>query len=139
MSPQVYDAIRAHLTANYAATALYFENEIGDAPSVPWALVEFSTGVYSQQSIGAGSQAQNRWDEEGSFFVHIMVPAMSGVREAFSYSAILADLFRGTQLLGELLEFDDVVVGYGGRGDDEGNWYRVSVNVGWRLMDARAR
>lgn len=139
MSPDVYDAIKGFLQANYVATKLVFENEPSDAPDVPWGLVEFSTGIYRQVSIGANTQAQNRWDEEGSFFIHLMVPAGAGVRDAFAYAQIVADLFRGLQLMSGALEFDDVVVGYGGRGDDDGNWYRVSVNIGWRVLDARAQ
>lgn len=137
-SPAVYDAIRNHLVANYLATPLFFENEHSASPGAgqAWVMVEFTSTTYAQQSIGARTQAENRWDEMGSFFAHIMVPTGSGVREAFSYAYTMADLFRGLTLLGDRLEFDDVVVGYG-QTEDDGNWYRVSVNVGWRMVNSR--
>ena len=135
-SPVVYDAVRAYLEANYASTLLLFENERTDTPPGPWVLIEFISTTYAQQSLGAGSQAANRWDEDGTFFAHVVVPGGSGVRDAFSYARIIADLFRGLTLVNGNLEFMDVVVGYG-ESQDEGNWYRVSVNVAWRLIDSR--
>jgi Bacteriophage related domain of unknown function len=136
-SPAVYAALRTFLNASYAATPLLYENEYTDAPSTAWALVEMSATQYFQTSIGAQTQAANRWDEEGSFFIHVMVPAGSGVTDAFAYSYALADLFRGLTLLNGNVEFNDVIVGAGSGSDDEGNWYRVSVNVGWRMIDSR--
>jgi hypothetical protein len=138
-SPEVYDAIRAKLTADYSATPLRFENEDAQQPQVgsgAWCLCEFASTTYRQESIGAGAQRLNRFDEEGSFFINVMVPLGSGVREAFGYAYILADLFRGLTLMGGALEFEDVMVGYGGP-DDNGNWYGVTVSIGWRLMNSR--
>ncbi|MCU0731650.1 MAG: DUF4128 domain-containing protein [Hyphomonas sp.] len=135
-SPEVYDALRSHLEANYLATPLFFENEQTFQPGGAFVLVEFTSTTYAQMSIGARTQAENRFDEMGSFFCHIMVPAGSGVREAFSSAYTLADLFRGLTLMDGMLEFEDVIVGYG-ESQDDGLYYRVSVNVGWRLINAR--
>jgi hypothetical protein len=140
MTPAVYDAIRNYLEANYASTTLFFENEVTEAAldgQAPWVLIEFATSNYRQITIGAGSQSENRWDEDGTFFAHVMVPAGTGTRDAFAYSAIIADLFRGTTLMGDLLEFDDVTDGFGDSSED-GMWYRVSVSIDWRLINARS-
>lgn len=136
-SPQVYDAIRTFLEANYSATPLYFENEQTDAMPSAWVLIEFVSTTYFQTSIGARTQAENRFDEEGSLFAHVLVPVGSGVRDAFAYAYAIADLFRGLTLLNGNVEFNDVIVGYG-ESQDEGNYYRVSVNIGWRMSDSRA-
>jgi hypothetical protein len=134
-SPAVYDAIRAFLEAQFTTTPLIFENE-GMPSTDTWTLIEFASVSYTQESIGSRTQATNRFDEEGSFFAHVMVRIGTGVRSALSTGFAIADLFRGLTLLNGALEFTDVVVGYGGP-DDEGNWYRVSVNIGWRNMDSR--
>lgn len=136
MNPAAYVAVRDFLRTNYSATPLFFENEQTDAPSSAWCLMEGGSATYRQTSIGAGSQAANRFDDDGSFYLHVMVPVGTGVADAYGYAYTLADLFRGLTLMGGNLEFDDVIVGYG-RHEDDGNFYRVSVNVGWRVIDAR--
>jgi hypothetical protein len=134
-SVPVYDAIRAFMDASFSATQVLYENE-GDPSGDIWTLIEFSSTTYTQESIGAGTQAANRFDDEGSFFAHVMVKTGTGIRDALAVTDTIANLFRGLTLLNGSVEFNDVVVGYGGM-DEEGKWYRTSVSIGWRQIDSR--
>jgi len=138
----IYDAVRAFLTTQFTTSPLQWENEspitttgVGGEPA-PWVMVEMTGTLYAQQSLGASVQADNRWDEEGQLWLHVFVPTGTGGREARRIARLLADLFRGTTLLGDSLEFLDAQIGMGEAGDETGSWYRVSVEIDWRHMDA---
>ncbi len=141
----VYDATKAHLAAQWGTTTpIEWENggEPDDLPFVrpeppaPYVMMEMTGTLYGQQSIGAGDQADNRWDEEGILWLHVMVPTGSGSSTARRYGKRLADIFRGTHLLDDSLSFGDARIGVGEAGDDDGNWYRISVDIEWRRMEA---
>lgn len=137
-SNTVYDAVRAHLEAFWSATPIAWENELFDRPepAAPWIMVEMVGDLYAQMSIGAGVQSENRWDEEGVLLLHVFVPSGTGASTARAYAKSLADLFRGALLIGDSLEFLDASIGMGQPGDDDGLWWRISVSVDWRRMEA---
>src|SRR4051812_10993540 len=120
----VSDAIREHLTANWTACPIAFENErftppaTDDGSPLPYVVQELSGTVYAQESIGAYPQSANRWDEEGILWLHVFVAAGSGVSTVRAYARQLADLFRGATLLSDSLEFRDASIGMGERGDE---------------------
>ena len=139
-SADVYDAIRAHLEANWATTALVFENESYDPPAGShWCLVEMSGEYYGRESIGADNAFLDRWEERGEVMISCFSPANSGARTARAHLATLADLFRGQVLMSNKLEFYDAKVGFGenvslDQGSD-GNWYRLIMMIDWRVID----
>ena len=143
-SGTVYDAVKSHLQTNWTATPLAFENEDKDAsgnavppnPAVTFVAIEMTGTMYGQQSIGAETQAANRWDEEGVLWLHVVTPKGQGASEARHHAKNLADLFRGTTLLSGDLEFLDAAIGMGEPADADGNWWRISVSVEWRRMEA---
>lgn len=142
-SGAVYSAIEDYLKANWTTTRIAFENksEFEDGTPIPppdgyWLEVEMTGTVYGQQSIGAGVQAQNRWDEEGILFLNVYAPSGVGSQAARTYAKSLADLFRGTTLLSGSLEFMDAYIGKGQPGEREGNWYLVPIDIDWRRIDA---
>jgi|SRR5215217_7119763 len=141
-SAAVYDAVRTYLTAQWSACPIAFENEPFERPMdengvpLPWIAMEMMGTVYGQQSIGARTQAENRWDEEGQLWLHVFVASGTGSSLVRGYAKQLADLFRGTLLLSDTLEFGDASLGMGEPGDDEGAYFRVSVSVTWSRMEA---
>lgn len=137
-SNTVYDAVKTYLTAQWSSTTIAWENEPFSKPEPPahWIAVEMQGTLYGQQSIGAGEQADNRWDEEGILWVHIMAPTGEGSSTARQYAKAIADLFRGTMLLSDSLEFMDASIGAGERGDDDGNYWRLTCTIDWRRMEA---
>jgi hypothetical protein len=143
-SDTVYDAVRAYLIEHWIETPINFENgdrhpeyqEFPPNPPAPFVQFEITGTFYGQQSIGADEQADNRWDEEGVIWMHILVPVGTGGSEARRLAKRAANLFRGTTLLDGDLEFMDASIGMGAPADDDGNWWRVSVSIDWRRMEA---
>jgi hypothetical protein len=137
-SGTVYDAIKGYLEAQWTTTTIAWENESFTKPEPPaaWLMVEMTGDLYAQMSIGAGVQSENRWDEEGVLLLHVYVPSGTGASTARAYAKSLADLFRGALLLDDSLEFLDASIGMGQPGDDDGMWWRISVSVDWRRMEA---
>lgn len=144
----VFDAIQAYLGQSNVAgqwdfnlATLVYENE-GDAPPageiVPWVLVVLDTHLYGQESIGGGTDpTQNRWDEDGTLWFHVFSPKGTGSREARRIAKALVNMFRGKLLLDDALEFLDADMGAGSPGAENGNYYLLSANVGWRRIDAQ--
>lgn len=145
-SDVVYDAVKNFLVSNWTTTLMAYENEpLADhllqnadgSPIACWVAMEMTGNLYSQETIGAGFQEDNRWDEEGKLWFHIFVPVGSGSSVARRNAKLLADLFRGLRLLGdETLEFMDASLGLGEAADDNGNWYGVSMSIDWRRWEA---
>lgn len=138
-SDVVSGAIEAHLTTYWTTTPLALENDGVDRaePIAAYVAMEIMGSYYDQQSIGADPQEDNRWDEEGTLYLHVFVPSGTGGQTARGHAKTLVDLFRGTRLLSDQsLEFLSASIGTGERGDDNGNYWRVSVSIDWRRWDA---
>lgn len=136
-SDEVYDAIRAFLEDgnNWDALPIKWPNE-PFSRSTPYVAFEITSNYYGQQSIGANPQSDNRWDEDGQIWLHVIVDANSGESKIRGAARALARLFRGLKLLNNRLEFGDAAIGNGAPGDEDGSIYRISVNVEWVLSEA---
>ncbi len=132
----VFDAVKAFLTSNWTTTYIRFENEPYDPDGVtPFVDVEMTGTAYGQQSIGAGRQQDNRWDEEGQLWLHVLVPSNTGGSTVRTYAKQIADLFKGLTLINGNLEFRDAFIGRGQPGFENGTYYRVSVYQKYRWQD----
>ena len=134
-SGAVFDAIKTYLTANWVTTPIRFENEPFELDG-PFVDVEMTGTFYGQMSIGASRQQDNRWDEEGVLWLHALVPINTGGSVVRTHAKQLADLFKGTKLLNESLEFRDAFIGRGQAGFEDGMYFRISTYINWRRMDA---
>ncbi len=145
----VYGAIKAHLetAANVAVLAdpitgvvppFRFENEQFTKPDpvAPWIDVALTGVLYGQQSIGAHTQADNRWDETGRLWMPVFVPVNTGGTRARQIAKLLADIFRGLTLLNGDLEFMDAFIGDSGPAPEEGNWFQLNLVIDWRRVEA---
>lgn len=140
-SGAVFDAIKTFLDGTggngaWQTTAVRWENEPLDPLPDEFVDVEMTGTMYGQVSIGASSQEDNRWDEEGVLWLHVLVPVNSGGSTCRTYAKSLADLFRGLTLLSGSLEFRDAFIGKGQPGHEDGTKYRLSVYINWRRMEA---
>lgn len=139
----VFDAIKAHVDANWDSglAPIYFENDLEGAPPgdvAMWVEVVLDTNLYGQESIGGGDGPKdNRWDEDGTLWFHVMAPRGIGSRESRRFAKALANLFRGTRLLDDELVFGDADMGAGNPGDKNANYYLLSVSIGWLRTDAQ--
>jgi hypothetical protein len=140
-SGAVFDAIRSYFDGSggngaWTTTPIRWENEAIDPLPATFVDVEMTGTAYGQQSIGASPQAANRWDEEGVLWLHVLVKINTGGSLVRTYAKELADLFRGLTLLSNSLEFRDAFIGKGQTGHEDGTYYRVSVYINWRRIDA---
>ncbi len=132
----VRTAVRTHLDANWTTTPLVYQNTLTEPPATtagnlqPWVYVEISFNGTDQWSIGEEDRTDNRWREDGSVFFHLFTPAGAGVEVSDQYADAMVELFRGVQLSPDI-EFRDFTSDIGGPGDDNGNYYRVTVAVEW--------
>jgi hypothetical protein len=135
-SGEVFDAIKAYMSANWTANQIRWENEPLDPLPEEFTDVEMTGTYYGQESIGASRQEDNRWDEEGVLWLHTLVKINTGGSTAHARAKALADMFRGTRLLNESLEFREAFIGRGQPGFEDGMYYRLSTYINWRRMDA---
>lgn len=135
---EVFDAIRVTLETNWTVTPIAWPNEDFEKPNppTPWVDVEFTRNIYAQESIGAAEQSENRWDEDGQLWLHLLVPVGTGSSAAGGAAKALAKIFRGRHLLADSLDFLDASIGMGEPGDENGNYWRISTSIEWRRMDA---
>ncbi|MBN9022170.1 MAG: hypothetical protein J0H08_08775 [Rhizobiales bacterium] len=149
MTATVFDAIKAFLGSADVTDAIEdpstatvppirFENERFEKPNppAPWIAMALTGVVYGQQSIGAGQQSDNRWDEAGDLWLQVHVPSGSGASRAWELARVLADQFRGLRLMSDDLEFMDAFIGQGGPAEEEGNWFMLPLSIEWRRVDA---
>ncbi len=145
----VYDAIKVHLEDPAIAESLAdpdtnvvppirFENDPFKKPNppTPWIAVALTGVLYGQEFIGASQQSDNRWDENGHLWMLVFVPAGSGSSQARKLAKALANIFRGLTLLSGNLEFMDAFIGEGEPAPEEGNWYKLTVVIEWRRVEA---
>jgi hypothetical protein len=135
-SGAVFDAIKSYLQSNWVSTPIRFENEPLYPLPEAFVDVEMTGTFYGQESLGASHQKDNRWDEEGQLWLHSLVLINSGGSVVRTQAKALADLFRGLLLLNDSLEFRDAFIGRGQPGFEDGAYYRVSVYINYRRMDA---
>jgi len=135
-----YSAIKAYLSPLISVDTAWpneaFERPIAvDGSLDPFVIVELNSTSFGQQSIGANTQAENRWDEEGTFWAHLFVAAGTGLDVVLALADTIKDALRGTTLLSGDLEFGDVETLPGEPGDEDGAYYRISLMARWRRLE----
>lgn len=134
----IYGAIKDYVSGSFTRAPIAWENESFTRPSdgSPWLIFEITGSLYAQTSIGESPQGVNRYDQEGVMFFHVLVLKGTGSATARQIAKQIADLFRGTQLLDDNLEFVNMTIGEGQPSDESGTHYRISVSIDWRLSDS---
>lgn len=131
----VYEPIRLYLEQNWATTPLVFPNETDISASVGsshWVYAEVVGDTIEQKTIGTGDPARDRWDQEGILSLTIMCPEGAGTVEASRLARMLVDMFRGTRLENDSIEFGSASVGRWAGKSDEGRWFMFPVEIEWR-------
>lgn len=125
-----FSAISAHLIAEWTTTPLAWDNEaFNPASQTAFVMVQMTGDIWDQASIGAGDRLQNRWQEEGELLLSVIVPTGTGSLIARTHAEALANIFRGLQL--GAIEFRDISIGLGVRGEDRGAWWLLPVRINW--------
>lgn len=74
------------------------------------------------------------WDEQGTLWLHLLIPTGSGITEGGQIRKALADAFRGRP--GGALLWSRYRFPPGGQDENSGNWYRLSLGVEYSFTDA---
>jgi hypothetical protein len=135
---EIYDAIVELLASSWSATPVVYENQTQPPVSAegahglsPWVLVEIEGRSMRQLSMGAGTKPENLWDEQGTAYLHVHVPVGSGSRDARVLADGLTQLFKATESVGAI-QFENMSIGSGEIGRDNGKWWSMTVAVDWR-------
>lgn len=133
-------AIRQRLIDGWTDTPITFQNE---APPTPWPPLDadgFATGfvnldLSSQPAVmrGAGRPGHQVWINPGFIYVHVFEPSGTGEAVATQRAVEIGELFRGTKFYdngdGCYVRTWAPRIDGGGSGDDDGNWFRVTMSV----------
>ncbi|WP_372397100.1 hypothetical protein ABMY26_23815 [Azospirillum sp. HJ39] len=144
-----FDAIRAFIEANWSDAApqpcpLAWDNEPFTLPQpfgptdpvtrLPeihaWGKALVDGDLWEQTSIGAGSPADDRWEETGSLTLFIFTPVNTGSRLNRELLTAFGEMCRGQEIGGieyQSIRFDPI-----GTKDDTGNWWGMHVVIEWK-------
>jgi len=128
----VFIPIRDHLEANWTTSPLVFENErhTPAQPPAPWVYVDMASNLWDQSSMGSGDPAKERWEETGTIWLNVMVPAGTGSLTARTHARQLVRLFRGLTLLGGTLIFRRASIGDGqGVVIEKGKYWQITATI----------
>lgn len=105
------------------------ESRTDDSKLNPWIYAEILPG--SGESSLFGSRDSRHGKVVGILYGHVFVPVNTGTDLSFEIASDFGKLFEGVCLKGDFgaCQFESVVPGGAGSGDDKGNWFRVSVAV----------
>jgi Bacteriophage related domain of unknown function len=136
LSDPVWHAIRDRIETQWSYTQVQWPNEIWtQAPEKPWVKVDYSGNMYGQVSIGAETQATNRWDRDGELYFWLHVPKGMDINAPLGAALELARIFRGWTALNGDLEFMDASVARAAYNTDVGGWFVLPVTIEWRAVN----
>lgn len=134
-SPEVWQDVRARIElANLVpADHISWPNERFVTPdpngeSPLWIIVEAAANLAEPIELGGGV-----WQETGSVWIHAVAPSGAGVTGLRQLTKLAANAFRG--LPPGPVTYTGADIGMGEAGDEDGNWYIVSVRIEYRYQD----
>lgn len=129
-------ALETWARTNWTATELRFENEALNPPQdangvpKPFVMLEVSSDVTEQDSIGAGSVAANLWRERGVALFHVFVPSGTGTAAMRQHAENLMLALRGLKLTPGIT-VEDISMNFGDPGQRDANWFFMTVAAAW--------
>lgn len=133
-SPAFRAVVLGVLAAQWSATAVYDKSDyinIEDLPAsgeAPVLLVQFLSASETLETIG--TQGADGWREDGSFYLHLLMPTGEASTRALALGEQLRGLFRGQRFGAFVIEsidpFVDVdILGKWRRWSAPGNYYSI--------------
>lgn len=132
-------AIRQRLVEGWTATPITYQNKTPDvwppkdADGLSTAFVNLEVATTRSDMRGAGKPGSQVWLDEGFVYVHVFVPTGDGDADATEHAVAIGELFRGAKFYddtpGHCVRTWAPRIDGGGSGDDDGNWFRVTMSV----------
>jgi hypothetical protein len=137
-------AVGARLAANWSTTPIVLPNRSkpdgwnqqwppvdADALLLPWAHLEI-VGAGSEIA-GTGTRGNHLWHYFFDILVHVFAPVGEGQGRADTYANQIGEIFRAAEFYndtpGYCVRTLAPAVDDGSKGDDDGNWWRVTMSV----------
>jgi hypothetical protein len=137
MSPEVFDDFvpRVQAAATTLGIGVALPNEdassIRPVPPAPWLDIEVSAQATTAIELGG-----TVWDEQGTIYLHLMIPVGVGMRDGLVMRKALATTFRGiTDAAVGLAYRNDMAMDPMGPGTDDGVYRRLSLLVRYHYQD----
>ena len=136
MSPEPFRDARARLLAAavVAPEMIEWPNEPFNEPEPSaglWLSVEAVGDILAPIEMGGAG-----WQEEGRFFVHVMVPAFTGSDAARVAAKAVANAYRS--IGPNPTRYFGASIGGGEKANVEGTLWRLTVVIDWRYQDTSA-
>lgn len=131
-SPAAAGAIEQVLRDVWNISPLVFENETPTSPThgEAFVLVEIFGRLFDLASIGAEEPEGNLWREQGTLWLHVMMPAWTGTTVGRQQAWQLAKLFLRQPIEG--MEFREARVGMGEPVETDGSYARMTLSLDWQ-------
>lgn len=131
-SPEAAGAIEQVLRDVWNLSPLVFENVAPTSPTdgETFVLVEIFGSLFDMASIGAEEPEGNLWREEGTLWLHVMMPAWTGTATGRQHAWQLAKFFLRQPIPG--MEFRAAQVGMGDPVETDGSYARMTVSLDWQ-------
>lgn len=139
-------AIKARLVANWTTTRITYENDVPDSPwpptvsdantpdfptLAPWVHLDIRSIAAGLK--GAGKPGSHISVTDGFIYVHVFVPADTGIAVADQYAVNIGEIFRTKVFYnagdGCYVRTWTPRVGDAERGNDDGTYYRVTASI----------
>ena len=129
-SPDPYYDVVEKLQGAEFGYPIWLPNEPFTAPKPPrpWLRVSITSDVLQPIELGA-----DVWQEEGTAYVEVVVPAFTGTRIARALAKNIANLFRG--LDPAPVVYLGTSIGDGVVQPVDGLWWGLTVAIDWRYQD----
>lgn len=127
--------VRPLLEGANLGVPIKWPNEYFQQPEPPalYIAVEISSGHDRPLEIGGSNVT---WEAMGQVWCHVMTPTDAGYDEVFALQDNLSYLFRDTGATQSIV-FDQIRDDPGDYGGQNGNYWRSSVTVDWRVQTRR--
>ncbi len=138
-SPDIYNAFKARLDAEFTALPVKYENENVEtltAEGRKFVYVEIFEDDQQQASIGA--PGHNLWREEGSAFFHVMGRFGDGTLDLRTHAKTILTLFRERPLIaanGDQIVMSKISIGAGQPAEDFATYFAMTATVTWHRLN----
>ena len=132
-SPAPFDDVRNRLTAAALGYSIAWPNTVFKRPQppAPWLRVECTSNVIGPIEVGGGV-----WQEDGTAYIDVFVPAGSGTDLARTIAKNVSNAFRG--VAAQPVVYLGGSIGAGQIAEADGMWWCLTVSVDWKYQDTTA-
>jgi hypothetical protein len=136
MSPAVWDDVLPRILAAAASLGLLVvlpNEDSGERPSPPVPWLDLEVSANSSETIELGGRI---WNEEGTIWLHVMVPVGTGIATGLALRKGLANAFRGvTDSVVGLVYRNEMAMDPAGPATDDGVYRPLTLLIRYHWQD----